>query len=38
MVLSDQLRVLADDILAAEPSDDLLSRAAGAVEAVRPRL
>ncbi len=35
MVLPDQLRVLADDILAADPSADLLHRAAAEVERVR---
>ncbi|GIF12433.1 hypothetical protein [Actinoplanes teichomyceticus] len=35
LVLPDQLRVVADDILAAEPSEDLLVRAAAAVDEVR---
>ncbi|KUL36654.1 hypothetical protein [Actinoplanes awajinensis] len=35
LVLPDQLRVVADDLLAAEPSADLLARATAAVEEVR---
>lgn len=35
MVLPDQLRVLADDLIAATPSDDLIARATTAVEDVR---
>jgi hypothetical protein len=38
LVLRDQLRVLADDILAATPAPDLLDRAAAAVNEVRRRL
>ncbi|WP_436523716.1 hypothetical protein [Actinoplanes sp. HUAS TT8] len=35
LVLPDQLRVVADDLLAAAPSDAVLTRAATAVEEVR---
>jgi hypothetical protein len=35
MVLPDQLRVLADDFLAAAPPEPLLAEAAGAVEEIR---
>jgi hypothetical protein len=38
LVLRDQLRVLADDILAAAPEADLLDRAAAAVNEVRRSL
>ncbi|WP_430783298.1 hypothetical protein [Actinoplanes sp. G11-F43] len=38
LVLRDQLRVLADDILAAGPSDDLLDRAAMATDEIRAQL
>ena len=35
MVLPDQLRVLADDLLAADPSPDLLAAATSAVDDLR---
>ena len=38
MVLPDQLRVLADDLLAANPSADVLDRATAEVETVRGAL
>jgi hypothetical protein len=38
LVLPDQLRVMADDILAAGPSDDLLARATTEVDRVRQAL
>jgi hypothetical protein len=38
LVLPDQLRVLADDILAANPSADLLTRATAEVDRVRTAL
>ncbi|MEV0896243.1 hypothetical protein [Actinoplanes sp. NPDC049802] len=38
LVLRDQIRVLADDILAAAPSADLLVRATAAVDEVRRAL
>lgn len=38
LVLSDQLRVLADDILAAAPTADLLERATATVDEVRRTL
>ncbi|MBG0563195.1 hypothetical protein [Actinoplanes aureus] len=38
MVLPDQLRVMADDLVAASPSADLLSRATAEVERVREAL
>ncbi|WP_433793475.1 hypothetical protein [Actinoplanes sp. CA-252034] len=38
LVLRDQLRVLADDILAADPSDDLLERATKAINDTRDSL
>jgi hypothetical protein len=38
LVLRDQLRVLADDILAADPDDDLLERATKAINEVRRNL
>jgi hypothetical protein len=38
LVLPDQLRVVADDVLAAEPSEDLLIRATTAVDEARQAL
>jgi len=38
LVLPDQLRVMADDLVAAEPGEDLLKVAAADVEAVRHSL
>jgi hypothetical protein len=38
LVLPDQLRVMSADLLTAAPSDDLLARAASAVEATRRAL
>ncbi|MEU4624165.1 hypothetical protein AB0G04_29840 [Actinoplanes sp. NPDC023801] len=38
LVLRDQLRVLADDLLAAAPSADLLDRATTAVDEVRRKI
>jgi hypothetical protein len=38
LVLSDQIRVLADDIIAAGPSADVLDRATAAVDEVRRAL
>ncbi|GIF06518.1 hypothetical protein [Actinoplanes siamensis] len=38
LVLADQLRVVADDILAAEPAEELLARATAAVDDVRHRI
>ena len=38
LVLPDQLRVVADDIIAAEPSADLLTRATAAVNEARQAL
>ncbi|MFC7531445.1 hypothetical protein [Actinoplanes sp. GCM10030250] len=38
LVLPDQLRVLADDLLAADPSDDVLTRATAEVDRVRAAL
>jgi hypothetical protein len=38
LVLPDQLRVLADDILAAGPTEELLARATAAVDDVRHSL
>jgi hypothetical protein len=38
LALPDQLRVMADDLIAAEPSDDTLKLAADDVEAVRRAL
>jgi hypothetical protein len=38
LVLRDQLRVLADDLLAAEPPAELLDRAAAAVDEARQAL
>jgi hypothetical protein len=35
LVLPDQLRVMADDLLAADPGEDLLKRAEDEVEALR---
>ncbi|GAA4597724.1 hypothetical protein BJY16_002453 [Actinoplanes octamycinicus] len=38
LVLPDQLRVIADDIIAADPTVDLLTRATAAVDEVRQTL
>jgi hypothetical protein len=38
LVLPDQLRVMADDLLAADPTEDLLKRATDDVEALRAEL
>ncbi|WP_328465259.1 hypothetical protein OHA21_43115 [Actinoplanes sp. NBC_00393] len=38
MVLPDQIRVMADDLLAADPSADLLTRATAEVDRVRAAL
>ena len=38
LVLPDQLRVMADDLLAADPAEDLLDRATEAVETLRAAL
>ncbi|BCJ44453.1 hypothetical protein GCM10010168_12670 [Actinoplanes ianthinogenes] len=38
LVLPDQLRVVADDLITAEPADDLLARATTAVDEVRRTL